>query len=117
MARVRADRIHTARLRAGMTQADLAHALRGRGFKTNERSVRNWERGRDNGGNVPHADVVPAIAEATGVELSFLFAEDPAADDEDAALIDLRHLPEDLRRRIRPFVQRSRADDAAGVGR
>lgn len=109
MAAVNPKRIYEARLGAGMTQADLAAALRQVVTqKVTERSVRNWERGRHGGGNTPHADVVPAIAQVTGTEIAFLYAEDESSDDDEEAALrrDLSKLPEDLRRRIERALAR-----------
>lgn len=80
--------IYKARLAAGLTQADVAYRIRGRGHKATERSIRRWE----SGAHAPHANVVPALAEALGVSVEALYqgAEDGEEEDE-AALRRLAH--------------------------
>lgn len=81
--------VNQARLRAGMTQADVAYKLRERGHKANERSIRRWESGQ----HAPHANVVPALAEALGITIDDLYASDETAEEEDeAALRRLAHI-------------------------
>lgn len=118
MQAVNPRRVLKARLRAGLSQGDLVHAIRSLGdFKTTERSVRNWETARPDGRckHAPHADMVPAIAAATGVDVEYLYGgedETSAEDDSEAALFrDLeQRLPSDLLARVR------RAIDGTKVG-
>jgi transcriptional regulator with XRE-family HTH domain len=78
-----------ARLGANMSQGDLAHEIRDlTGRKTSERSVRNWE----TGANVPHGDVIPAIAQATTVDISFLYEDEEAPTDEDSRAMRLARI-------------------------
>lgn len=63
------QQIYAARLRAGLSQEDLAHELRGRGFGTTAKSVSHWERGV----NRPSADILPSLAAALGVTLDSLY--------------------------------------------
>ena len=66
-----------------MSQADLAYAIRARlgatGPRTTERSIRRWEKGT----HAPHADVIPALAAATGVEIGFLYDADDEEEEEE----------------------------------
>lgn len=72
---VSGQKIRTARLRAGLTQNQLAHAI-----KTSERNIVRWE----TNANDPRMEHVAAIAQATGNEVSFfLGAEDGDDDAED----------------------------------
>lgn len=82
--------INQARLKAGMTQADVAYRLREQGHKANERSIRRWESGQ----HAPHANVVPALANALGVTIDALYVREGAEDDEEdeAALRRFAHL-------------------------
>ena len=70
-----------------MTQADVAFRVRQHGHKANERSIQRWESGK----HAPHANVVPALAEALGVSIDSLYeqSENGDGDDEedDAAVI------------------------------
>lgn len=87
---VNPTRINQARLSAGMTQADVAHKLREHGHKANERSIRRWESGQ----HAPHANIVPALADALGISIDSLYEQVSEAeddDDEDAALKHLAH--------------------------
>lgn len=68
-------RIHEARVEAGLTQSDLAYRLRDIGISADERSVRRWETGQ----NEPRANVIPAIAQATGKQIEFFYPEDETA--------------------------------------
>ncbi len=87
---VNPGRIYQARLAAKMTQADVAYRIRERGHKANERSIRRWESGQ----HAPHANVVPALAEALGVSMDALYQVAPGDDGEEdeAALRRLAHI-------------------------
>lgn len=87
---VNPDRIYQARLAAKKTQADVAYAIRQHGHKANERSIRRWESGQ----HAPHANVVPALAEALGVAIDALYLASESDDEEEdeAALRRLAHV-------------------------
>ncbi len=87
---VNPNRINQARLRAGMTQADVAYKLRERGHKANERSIRRWESGQ----HAPHANVVPALAEALHVSIDELYSSEDSDDEgeDEASLRRLAHM-------------------------
>lgn len=87
---VNPHRINQARLHAGMTQADVAYRLREQGHKANERSIRRWESGQ----HAPHANVVPALADALGITIDELYTTDGSDDEEEdeAALRRLAHI-------------------------
>lgn len=87
---VNANRIYQARLESGQTQADIAYKIRRHGHKANERSIRRWESGQ----HAPHANVVPALAEALGVSIESLYEQSDSDDDEEdeAALRRLAHM-------------------------
>lgn len=89
-ATVNANRIYQARLSSGQTQADIAYKIRAHGHKANERSIRRWESGQ----HAPHANVVPALAEALGVSIDSLYEQAEQDDDEEdeAALRRLAHI-------------------------
>lgn len=88
MVRVSGERIRQARLSAGMTQTQLAHAI-----STAEKNVSRWE----NNDNEPRVSMVSAIAQATGRDLDFFLVESDEADDEEiAALPPTRSLAGDL---------------------
>jgi transcriptional regulator with XRE-family HTH domain len=75
---VSGPKIREARLRAGLTQAQLARAV-----STSERNIVRWE----NAQNAPRMEAVAAIAEATGRDLEdFLVADSSEADDEETDL-------------------------------
>ena len=66
-------KIMEARLKADMSRADLAHAIRkatGNELKASERGVRGWERDE----YAPSAAAIAAIAKATGNEIEFFYA-------------------------------------------
>lgn len=73
-----------------MSQADVAYRLRQRGHKATERSIRRWESGQ----HAPHANVVPALAEALGVTIDDLYATggNEDEDEDEAALRRLAHM-------------------------
>lgn len=83
---VSGQKIRDARLRAGLTQNQLAHAI-----KTSERNIVRWE----TDANDPRMEYVAAIAQATGNEVSFFLGDDD--DDAEARLppLDL-HLLEQV---------------------
>ena len=84
-------RIYEARVAAKKTQADVAYAIRQHGHKANERSIRRWESGQ----HAPHANVVPALAEALGISIDALYQQSGSADDDEedeAALRRLAHI-------------------------
>ena len=80
-------RIIQARTASGLTQADVAYRIRGHGHRATERSVRRWESGR----NAPHANVVPALAEALGVPVESLYQGADNDEDDEAALRRIAH--------------------------
>ena len=64
-------KLEQARLRSGMTQADLAIAVRNRSAaKTSERNVRRWESGTT---HAPHAVMVSVLSEVLGVPMDDLY--------------------------------------------
>lgn len=72
-------KIFQARLKAGMTQAEVAHRLRNAGLsKVSERSVRRWETGK----NAPHANAIVSLSQVLGVAVDELYGLD---DDEEEA--------------------------------
>lgn len=84
--------LYAARLKARMTQEDLAFALRQRtSARTGARTIRRWEIGE----STPHSALIPAIAAALGVTVDELYDAD---DDEeaDSALLQLRRLKSNL---------------------
>lgn len=87
---VNSNRIYQARLSSGQTQADIAYKIRQHGHKANERSIRRWESGQ----HAPHANVVPALAEALGVSIDSLYEQSDGDDEEEdeAALRRLAHM-------------------------
>ncbi len=95
---VNAKRINQARLRAGMTQADVAYKLREQGHKANERSIRRWESGQ----HAPHANVVPALAEALGVSIDALYERSDSDDEEEDEAAVLRRIAHQLIDRGQP---------------
>ena len=91
--------VQQARLRTNMSQADLAYRLRDLGIAATERSIRRWE----SGDNEPRANVIPAIAEATGHAIEFFYTgtEDDEPDLEAALMGSLRAL---VRQAVREAV-------------
>lgn len=80
-------RLARARSNSGLTQADLAIALRtATRAKTTERNVRRWEAGT----NTPHSALIPAIAEALGVTVDDLYGTDEEEADPAMALRRIR---------------------------
>ena len=71
--------INQARLRAGLTQEDVAFRLRQRGHKANGRSIQRWE----GGSNVPRANVIPDLAAVLGVTIETLYERSPSGDDDE----------------------------------
>jgi transcriptional regulator with XRE-family HTH domain len=94
MIRIDGSKIRQARLRAGMTQAQLARSIR-----TTERNVVRWE----NSQNQPRVSSLHAIAEATGHTVDYFLS---AAGDEDDEESDPAAMTIDdyLRLRIRQIV-------------
>lgn len=84
------ERIASARSAAKLTQADVAYRIRQHGHKANERSIRRWESGQ----HAPHANVVPALAEALGVTIDSLYERSDSDDEEEdeAVLRRLAHI-------------------------
>lgn len=87
------SRLEQARLRKGMTQTDLAYAIRAKSnAKTSERNVRRWEAGTT---NAPHAVMVSVLAEVLGVPMDELYeterlngsGSDDDEDEEDEAVL------------------------------
>ena len=76
---VNPGRLLELRTAAKLTQADVAYRIRQHGHKANERSIRRWERGQ----HAPHANVVPSLAEALGVSIESLYAQEDGADEEE----------------------------------
>ncbi|MCR4341991.1 MAG: helix-turn-helix domain-containing protein [Gemmatimonadaceae bacterium] len=79
------SKLEQARLRSGMTQADLAIAVRNRSAaKTSERNVRRWESGTT---HAPHAVMVSVLSEVLGVPMDDLYearrANGSSPDDEE----------------------------------
>lgn len=91
-----------ARLRGSLTQHDLAHELRSRGFKTDGNQIRRWETGL----NAPRASAIPVLADVLGVTIDSLYGTTSDDDEEAALLRDVAKLPEDLRRRIERALAR-----------
>ncbi len=86
---INSQRIYDARLAKDMSQADVAYKLRQHGHKATERSIRRWETGV----NAPHANVVPALAEALGISIEKLYEQSDDDDEEDeAVLLRLAHV-------------------------
>lgn len=92
---VNGTRIRDARLKAGMTQTDLAHAIR-----TSDRNIARWEAGD----NQPRISSVAAIARATGHDIDFFLEASPEDDDEEAAA-SVATLDEYLRMRVRSILR------------
>lgn len=92
---VNGSRIRDARLTAGLTQTDLAHAIR-----TSERNIARWESGQ----NQPRISSVDAIARATGHDIDFfLSGSEEAEDDEESD--SMATLDGYLRLRIRQILR------------
>jgi transcriptional regulator with XRE-family HTH domain len=62
-------RIREARVSAGLSQEDLAYAMRTLGYRVSVSTISRWERGR----NAVRADMLPALAEATGKNVEFFY--------------------------------------------
>lgn len=92
---VNGARIRDARLKAGMTQTDLAHAIR-----TSDRNIARWEAGQ----NQPRVSSVALIAAATGHDIDFFLTGSEEADDDEEAARSVLTLDEYLRARIRQIL-------------
>lgn len=105
-------RIEKARLRANMSQTDLAFAIRrvtdGR-LKPSDQTIRRWERGK----HLPREGAIVAIAAATETDVSYFYEADSDDDEEAALLRDLSQLPADLRLRIERALRRGREEVSA----
>lgn len=95
---INSKRLYAARLTKGMSQADVAYKLREHGHKATERSIRRWETGV----NAPHANVVPALAEALGVTIDTLYEQTDSDDDEEDEAAVLRRIAHQLIDRDQP---------------
>jgi transcriptional regulator with XRE-family HTH domain len=96
-------RLVQARLKAGMTQSDLAFKVRdlsGSRFKVTQAQVSKWEAGR----STPQADVIPVIAEATGKSIEYFYASGADDDEEEAALLGTPH---DLANALQAVIERA----------
>lgn len=71
--RVSGNKIRDARLKAGLSQTQLANAI-----QTSERNIRRWE----SEDNAPRIDSVAAIARATKQDIGFFLIE---SDEQEAA--------------------------------
>jgi transcriptional regulator with XRE-family HTH domain len=93
-------RLLQARLRAGLTQAELAHRLRLQGYRVDTSAISRWERGA----HVPSADILPGLALATRHEIADFFGDDEGEEEEDLTaelLAALRPLADLVARRGR----------------
>lgn len=77
---VNGARIRDARLKADMSRADLANAIR-----TSERNIARWETGQ----NQPRVAAVSLIAEATGHDIDFFLTSSAEDEEEEAARLPL----------------------------
>lgn len=102
--RLSAPRLYDLRLRSGLSQTDVAYALRERGFKADATAISRWERGI----HEPGASVVPSLAEIYGVATDDLYAEE---DDEDSSAVRARSLSEDLQKLARVAAVLERRPD------
>lgn len=93
---VNGNRIRDARLKAGMTQTDLAHAIH-----TSDRNIARWESGQ----NQPRVSSVALIAEATGHDIDFFLTGSEEAEDDEEAARSVQTLDDYLRSRIRQILQ------------
>ena len=99
--RVNGFRIKEARLAAGMSQSQLAQAIR-----TSERNIARWE----NTKTQPRVESVAAIAEATGREVDFFLSVNGAdgsstGDEDDEESDGSMTLDAFLRLRIRQIIR------------
>lgn len=90
-------RMKKARLRMEWSQSQLARAM-----DTREQNVNRWEQGL----NVPGANVVARLAQATRRDIEFFYVEVGAEDDEEEAA---------LRRRARAFLEAMDDDMVAAL--
>lgn len=108
-------RIHDARLKAELSQEEVAYRLRQRGVSASSQQIRRWERGSHS----PRASVIPAIADVLGVSIDSLYGDDD--DDEEAdsvirrAITTLAHHGEfDLAAALQREASRTAAREKAG---
>lgn len=91
--RLDASKIHQARLRANLSLDDVAHLLRGRGFKTTASAIWRWE----NGKNGPAGDVLASLADALQTDIDSFFSEEDGGDAEEGGrAMRLRKLQAEL---------------------
>lgn len=101
------DRLQQARLRKGLTQTDLAHALRNRGLKTTGGQIWRWESGE----HTPRASMIPMLADELGISMDELYG---LGDDEEGRRVtelirDVRastEIPLTLRLRVEEEILR-----------
>lgn len=105
------QRLFTARKENGLSQEQLADRItklmHREAQPVRARNIVRWEKPRGrSGAHAPHADFIPAIAEALGVDTTYFFASDED-DDEESEPVDGRTLTLDdyLRLRIRQIVR------------
>lgn len=94
VARIDGARIRQARLKARMTQLQLAREI-----NTSERNIARWE----NGPNQPRVSSVAAIADATGQSIDFFLRPDGSEDDDEES--DSMTLDAYLRLRVRQILR------------
>lgn len=108
------ERLFRARRAAGLSQealADRITELMGREARpVRARNIVRWEKPRGlNGAHAPHADFIPAIAEALERKESYFFATEDESDDDDEeseqAMASGLNLDDLLRLRIRQIVR------------
>ena len=92
---VNGSRIRDARLKAGLTQSELAREIR-----TSERNIARWESSQ----NQPRISSVHAIAHATGHDIDFFLTGSAEADDDEEAAM-AQTLDGYLRIRVRQILR------------
>lgn len=95
LARIDGTKIRQARLKAGLTQNQLARAV-----NTTERNIVRWE----TSANQPRVSSVMAIAEATGTRVDYFLTPNGDDEDEESDLSRLT-LDEFLRMRANQMVR------------